>query len=497
MHIGARIEDSMNQMKKIQGMGAGARTRRWQVLRERHPRFAYEGYSVEEASEGVRVRYRFKLDPDIIFEPETVIEAGDWLRDAWDSEAMDNFAFNLGLVEMLSYWKAACSPEIVVRAGQMEAAQATWWQHLLKKGMGEYFYVNGIDIQRRDLVVLITNVGEEEGKKQVPRHSIPRDDMKRTRSNSRRDLALTSGGKDTVVTLEILREANKKFDCLLLNPTQAALDVARQALRDEWGKAIIVRRTIDPRLLELNKDGYLNGHTPFSALLAFLGVAVAVMGGYRSVIASNERSAEEATVEYLGVKINHQYSKSLEFETAFRKYCREFLKTKAEYYSLLRPLYELQITRLFARHKEYFPLFKSCNRGAKDNSWCGRCPKCLFVYAALYPFVERGETLEIFGDDLFEWEGAGEVLKAMLGLDEAKPFECVGTKEETLAALYLCAEKYKEQGRELPRGLKEIEEAVLDKRNDLEEVAERVMGAWGEKHHLGAAQEKAMRRMCR
>ena len=44
-----------------------------------------------------------------------------------------------------------------------------------------------------------------------------------------RDLVLTSGGKDSVVTLELLRQAGRPFDCLLLNPSEAAFAVARQA----------------------------------------------------------------------------------------------------------------------------------------------------------------------------------------------------------------------------------------------------------------------------
>ncbi|MBI3894719.1 MAG: hypothetical protein HY313_02190 [Acidobacteria bacterium] len=340
---------------------------------------------------------------------------------------------------------------------------------------------------------------------------------------------LTSGGKDSVVTLEILRAAGREFDCLMVNPTKAALAVAKQAGCSE---PIIVRRTIDPRLLELNAAGYLNGHTPFSALLAFWGITVAALGGYSRVIVSNERSAEEAGVEYLGEPINHQYSKTMRFETLFKEYSRKYLapllrchperpvpshalseaegaaegsegsallesapdsSPAIEYFSLLRPLYELQIARLFAEHPAYFPLFRSCNRGMKENKWCGRCPKCLFVYTALYPFLEREQVFGIFGADLFAWEGAGPILEALLGVDETKPFECVGTKEETLAAIYLCAQKYREQGIELPPALRALEETVLSARSDLPQLAHRVLTAWTDQHHLPANLSEQLR----
>ena len=398
--------------------------------------------------------------------------------------ALGNLAFHLGLIEMFSYWKAACSPEIVVRAGALDSEQIAWWMDLLRHGMGEFFCVNQIDFRQPDFVKIacvggigplgfLGSIGRQE--KQIAHDA---------RDDRTRDLVLTSGGKDSVVALEVLRAAlsatlsatGRRFDCLMVNPTEAALAVSRQAGCTE---PIIVRRRIDPRLLELNAAGYLNGHTPFSALLAFLGVTVAALGGYPRVIVSNERSAEEATAEYLGSPINHQYSKTLRFERAFRQYSQKYLAPGVEYFSLLRPLYELQIARLFADSPAYFPLFRSCNRGMKDNTWCGRCPKCLFVYAALYPFLEREQMLGIFGADLFAGEGAEPILEALLGLDADKPFECVGTKEETLAALYLCAEKYREQRIELPPALRAIEGTVP-------QLAQRVLTAWTDQHYLPA-----------
>ncbi len=442
------------------------------LLRTRHRRFFYESFSVDLAGSALRVKYRFRIEPEILFSPETVIEGIDAKRvESLPGGALENLIFHLGLVEMLSYWKAACSPEIVVRAGALDAAQIAWWMDLLRHGMGEFFYVNGIDYRSPDFVRIVSEANP----------SRDREGAVGVASMPTRDMVLTSGGKDSVVTLELLREAGRSFDCLLLNPTPAALAVAREA-----GCAVprIIRRTIDPRLLELNAAGYLNGHTPFSALLAFLGVAAAVLSGSRSVIVSNERSAEEAAAEFLGSEVNHQYSKSFRFESRFRDYSRQYLNPAVEYFSILRPLYELQIARLFAKHSQYFPLFRSCNRGMATNSWCGRCPKCLFVFTALYPFVEREQMLAIFGADLFDWDGAAEVLRALLGLDRDKPFECVGTRDETLAALYLCVEKYKKQGVAIPAALAEIERTVLAFGSDLPGLARRVLSAWTDQHHL-------------
>ena len=493
----------MSKLPAIFHPAPGSGAERAAQLRRQYPRFVYERFSLARSADTLRVTCHFRMEPDIVFAPETTFLGVHWERvDSLPEGALENLLFHLGLIETLSYWKATCSPEIRLEAGQLDPQQITWFLDLLRHGMGEFFYVNQIDWRAPEFVRVVTS-GDARMKSegQVLRGVYP-ERSRRAQDDNAKDLVLTSGGKDSVVTLELLRATlaatGRPFDCLLLNPTEAALAVAGHALRSSKsvGGPIIVRRTIDPRLLELNAAGYLNGHTPFSALLAVLGVTAAALYGYARVIVSNERSAEEGGVEYLGEQINHQYSKTLRFETAFREYCRRYLAPSekqilrsaqddtVEYFSLLRPLYELQIARLFAQHPAYFPLFRSCNRGMKSNAWCGRCSKCLFVYTALYPFLEREQMLAIFGSDLFAWEGAGEGLRALLGLDAHKPFECVGTREETLAAIYLCVQKMKQQGIPLPAALRTIEETILATRRDLPELARSILTAWSDQHHL-------------
>ena len=483
-----------------------------EYLRAKHPRFVYDSFSVECADNALRVHYRFRIEPDIEFTPETIFEQVDVSRvQSLPNGALQNLVFHLGLVEMLSYWKASCSPQVVVKAGRLDPEQIAWWRDLIEHGMGEFFFVNQIDFCDGNFVTIIPENQRAGNWEQGIGHSKQLTGNRKQRIGKREQttansLVLTSGGKDSVVTLELLREAGTRFDCLLLNPTEAAFAVARQALlrpgarpreaREHSvvggqagcpGEFVVVRRPIDPRLLELNAAGYLNGHTPFSALLAFLGMTVAVLCGFSQLIVSNERSAEEAAVEFRGHPVNHQYSKSLRFETAFRDYSQKYLTPfipPIEYFSLLRPLYELQIAALFANYPQYFPLFRSCNRGAPTNSWCGHCPKCLFVFLILCPFLKREQLLGIFGEDLLAWPGAFDVLRALLGLDRDKPFECVGTKEETRAALYLCIEAYRNQGIELPPALQALEQTILSSHSDLPKLARGILTAWTFQHYI-------------
>ncbi len=243
------------------------------------------------------------------------------------------------------------------------------------------------------------------------------------------DLVLVGGGKDSVVVLEALKKSGRAIRPMVLNPTPAALRNIRIAgLSDP----LIVSRTIDRKLLDLNKAGYLNGHTPFSAYLAFLGLFVATIHGYEYVIAGNEASANEGNVMYKGFEINHQYSKSFRFEKRFREYTTMYLPTKSQYFSLLRPLNELQIAMLFSRFPQYFSSFRSCNVGAKTDSWCGQCPKCAFAWLILSPFLSTEQLIAMFGSDLSKRKIIQQHIQNLV--EGSKPFECVGTKEECRVA---------------------------------------------------------------
>src|SRR5262249_48109820 len=246
----------------------------------------------------------------------------------------------------------------------------------------------------------------------------------------------------------LLRDSGHPFTCMMLNPSSAALKIASHVTT---AVPVVVRRVICPELLELNRRGFLNGHTPFSAYLAFLGAACLLLYGYSDIVVANERSSDEGNVRYRGEDINHQYSKSLRFEKFFDEYLRKYIGANGRYFSLVRPLYELQIGKLFSGFPEFFDLFKSCNRNRSD-SWCGKCPKCVSVFVTMYPFVSRSALINIFGADLFYPEEPIPILGELAGL-QIKPFECVATTTEILAALRLAIGRVKASGASLPPAL--------------------------------------------
>ncbi|RLC34871.1 MAG: hypothetical protein DRZ76_01660 [Candidatus Nealsonbacteria bacterium] len=402
-------------------------------LREKYPKFIYEGYCYKVVRNNLKVFFDFRVEPDLRFKPVLIVKNINRSRiKKIKKEVLDNLVFHLGLIEIPSYWKATCSPEIAIESGFLNKEQLRWWKDLIIKGMGQFFYENKIDWRLPNFLKIKTI---------------------KTKSNQSRKSAIAEfydwylvpvgGGKDSVVTLEKLKKTGKKINAFTVNPGKAVKDVLRTA---GIKNPIVVERKIDPALLKLNKRGYLNGHTPFTAVLSFLSVFCAVLFSYKNIAFSNEKSADEGNVRYLGKMINHQYSKSSDFEKKFQKYCKKYLVKNIRYFSFLRKYTELEIAEMFSNYPKYFPVFSSCNKVAAKKlkkRWCGKCPKCLFIYLTLCPYLKKKQLLKIFGEDLLRKKELRPILKSLIGQGRVKPFECVGTYAEAKKALKLCLKNSK------------------------------------------------------
>jgi UDP-N-acetyl-alpha-D-muramoyl-L-alanyl-L-glutamate epimerase len=162
---------------------------------------------------------------------------------------------------------------------------------------------------------------------------------------------------------------------------------------------------------------------------------------------SNEASASSGNVVVDGVEVNHQYSKSLGFERAFRDVLAEQLGTVPAYFSFLRARSELWVARQFASLTQYHQAFRSCNRAfhldrsRRSAGWCGVCDKCCFIDLVLAPFMERSALEAIFdGSEPLANEALADQFRALLGTSAlAKPYECVGDPVECRDALRLTA----------------------------------------------------------
>jgi len=400
-------------------------------LRENYPFLEYNGYEAFVDHAGLHVNYKFNLSGKFIFQPGFNIPRKRFFSNfptagSLESPLYKNLLFQIGLIELVSYWKAACPAMVIINYQKLTEEQVYWWKNIYYQGLGEFFYTNEINTSLKEFMT-ISSSGDT-----IPAQSISLDETV---------IVPIGGGKDSVVSLELLSKT-EKVRPFIMNPRGATLECARVAGFGNDG-FIEVNRRLDPLLLELNAKGFLNGHTPFSAMLAFYSLLVSAVSGHRHIALSNESSANEPTVA--GTDVNHQYSKSFAFESDFRDYVKKYISGDFNYFSFLRPLNELQIARIFAEQVKYYPVFKSCNAGSKTDIWCCNCPKCLFAFTILSPFIPTIELVHIFGKNLFEMPQMLEFLKELTGIAEVKPFECVGTIDEVNAALHMFIAKQKHQ----------------------------------------------------
>lgn len=392
-------------------------------LREKYPKFIYDKYNIKELDDKYVLTFYFIIPGLTEFTPVIKFPKGN---SNLDKELFEYLVFHIGLIELVSYFKCTCSPNVEINAGYLDSNQINWFKKLYYYGLGEFMYVNNIDCSYDDLMNITCT-----------------SDRKYNFNNNysgNGNMIAIGGGKDSTVTLKLLKELDNT--CFMINPKVPSIESAKVSGYDNY---YAIERILDKRLLELNKKGYLNGHTPFSSLVAFVSYLSAYINNRKYIVLSNEGSANEPTV--IGTKINHQYSKTYEFENDFNEYTKKYFNIDIHYFSLLRCLSEFQIGMLFSQYKEYHHVFKSCNVGSKSVPWvwCCSCAKCLFVYIILSPFISKEDLISIFGENLYDKKELLDIFLELLGYSETKPFECVGTYSEVRYAVSLVINNSKDK----------------------------------------------------
>lgn len=456
-------------------MGDAGHLTTYHALREKYPVFTYESYDYRDRDGGLELNFVFRVGMDFVFRPRLFFHSGGQAAEKPAVPLLRSLVFHIGMVEAISYWKAFCCPVFRIEAQSLDQHQQAWWKKLFVFGLAEFFYTNGIpspgesifrfvfregsetppsvDLQEKGAAAAKADSGESrpdtlaakaDSGESFPGTLAAKGGLRESRPDT---LIPLGGGKDSVVTLELLKKAGFPIRALVINQRGATREVL-QAAGIPQSRILEIDRSIDPLLLQLNRQGFLNGHTPFSAMLAFVSLLGAKLTGSAHIALSNESSANEATIP--GTSINHQYSKSMEFESDFRSYVSLYISGALNYFSFLRPVNELQIGAMFSGMGSHHPHFKSCNAGSKTDSWCLKCPKCLFTFIILSPFLSPDRMQRIFGADLFNHTGLVSIFDQLTGLAVTKPFDCVGTTEEVNVALSYVVNRKEQEGSALP-----------------------------------------------
>ncbi len=431
------------------------------AYRNKYPEFVFESFDYELGMTGLKATFVYTLG-EHTFKPTVEIPLANSEESDFDEEFVKYLIFNFGIINAINYYKLTVAPKFIIKPGFLDETQKMFFKKLFFYGLGEFLYVNNLPFTFEDFMTIETapsKTGE------APKFQV--------QGEFAGNLIPVGGGKDSAVTLEALQSMHSESICFQYNrdlypENAAALDCIKTAgYRME--DVADFNLTIDPLLLELNKEGYYNGHVPFSSGLAFAAYIVAYIKRRKYIVLSNEASADEGNI--VGSTVNHQYSKSFEFESDFRNYCAHYFTDQIQYFSLLRCLNEFGIIQRFLHHKVYLTVFRSCNVGTKENKWCNHCAKCLYVYIMLYPFLMQDKLDEIFDHNLLDDTDLFNIFIGLINPDTTKPFECVGTRDEINFSLRLAIEKDTANNDQLPKLLQWYRDNYYAPSDQLSQIA--------------------------
>ena len=383
-------------------------------LRNTYNEIIYHSYDISYDGDICKITFNFEIPNLEVFNPTLSFNRSIITNKNIDENLLKAIIFRVGLAELVSYYKIVCPKQIILEAGYLDEEEQKWFKKLYYNGLGEFLYRNNINISQDELFTFI-NKGSK-------------DEIGEVVFIGDGNLIPVGGGKDSIVSLELLKGLNNK--AIAVNPKEEHYKCCKDT------ELYNIKRTIDKeKIMDLNSKGYLNGHIPISSIYAFVSYLIAYLTNKKYIILSNEGSANEATV--IGTNINHQYSKSYEFEKDFYEYTKKYFKIDINYFSLLRPIKEIQIAYLFSKLDDYHKIFRSCNLGSKKTpwEWCCKCPKCLFVFIILRAFLPLSKLEEIFGCNMLDDKMLEKDFLELIGEADTKPFECIGTIDEVKYAL--------------------------------------------------------------
>lgn len=386
--------------------------------RQRTSVFRFVRHQFDGQTGQLRLVYAFDQGPELV---ETLIfpQAPFTLSPA-RARALAQAMHVLHLFAGVSYYKAAVPPEIHVDQGPVHPDTAQLVESVYDDGLQEFAYCNQLDLTDRFRLPVLAQASGRAAALNL----------------TERALVAIGGGKDSLVSIETLRQASLAQTLIWIGSSTLIANCATQS----GLPTLTIARHLSPILQEMNQQGAWNGHVPVTAIHSAILTVAAVLYDFQQVVFSNEASASIGS-HIAGVgEVNHQWSKGWMFEQLFANYVRQHISADLHYYSLLRPLSELAVARQFARYRRYDGHFSSCNRNfhlhgkALSQRWCRNCPKCRFVYLILAPFMDKSRLVTQFGGNLLNDPQQIPGFDALLEFGSPKPFECVGEAREARAA---------------------------------------------------------------
>lgn len=357
--------------------------------------------------------FRYEGDEGTFFEEKVEFSKDDWV--SFDEEIFDSALFFAFIVIGTSYYKACPNHDVILNR-KLDSAQARIFDKIYQEGLSQFAYEN--ELKRDDLA-----------------HFVGSGNMKVTRKSGAEDavLVMVSGGKDSLLAAEKIRESGKKYRVAYISSYDGYPRVI-----DDFGSPIIIKRHIDK--VGLKKAGGLNGHVPVTLINQALALIQAILLGYSHIEFGIGDEGLEVHAFIGELPVNHQWSKTAEAQSLLGEYVANYIADDIKFTSVLKGKTELEIAEEFAKlcWDRFGDKFSSCNvanykqdEENRDLKWCGECAKCANSYLLFAPFVDFEKQQEIFGRDLFTDPKMTEIFKGLLGVDGVmKPFECIASIEE-------------------------------------------------------------------
>lgn len=395
--------------------------------------FYFEKFEFDKTS--LKARFFYSFDKWEFFEEIIDFNVEDFsLNKEVDYKKIDNLLFNLHIALWISYYKLFPTKELIIESWFLNNEQIKFWHKFYRNWLWEFFIKNNFDFES------ILNFNNWKDKNSFNKYS-------KVKVTDDKSLLMWWWWKDSIVSSILLEEEWNEFDAFIFWKIDK---IKKNTLKVLWKKTMLVKRELSNNLFKLNNEWYYNWHVPITWIIAFVSLISWYLYWYKNIVLSNEKSADEENIIWKWLKINHQYSKSREFEKDFRNYVFDYISEDLNYFSKLWDKYELEIAEIFSnKASKYFTSFSSCNRNFKIKwwvqkvNWCLECEKCCFVYLILSSFLDDKNLNIIFWEDLFDNIKLINTFKWLLWLTENKPFECVWTYDESLESAYKNLIKYK------------------------------------------------------
>jgi len=326
----------------------------------------------------------------------------------------------------VSYYKAFIPP-VISHPYAMSEVEASFWNTVFKNGYGEFLFKNNISYNQ---IAQFTAQKGIEFSSESPQ-----------KLEEKAVLGI-GGGKDSIVAGELLKQIGVPVTGFVLATGEVLGQT--QAVSDVMGINLLpIKRLIDREIIEINTlDGATNGHIPISFIFGLIGATTALSNNSAYVIVANEASSSIPHATHENMEVNHQWSKSIEFERLFQDYLHTYVSSEMYYFSAIRPMPTLAVASKFVEYPEYFEVFTSDNSlfriAANERThprWSLDSSKSLSSFILLSALLSEEQLLMIFGHNFLDDSSLQDSFSAIMGENGKVVLDCVGTPEELRASL--------------------------------------------------------------